>query len=58
MRSGCGKIFIKSATSKTPDQCLTEITNQIPTKSEVRSDKADRLTQIDSFCSKHSSRLS
>lgn len=49
MRSGCGKIIVKS-NLKSPDSVLTEITSQLNTKSNVGSDRADRLTNMDSFC--------
>lgn len=55
MRSGSGRIYNKSI-PKGQDFSLQEITNNIHTKSQVKSDKADRVTQLDSCSSKSNSR--
>lgn len=56
MRSGSGRIFSKLS-NKSSGECLGEITNNVHMKSQVGSDKADRLTQLgSSICSRHSSR--
>lgn len=56
MRSGSGRIFNK-LTNKPNGECLSEITNNLHSKSQVNSEKADRLTQLgSSICSRHSSR--
>lgn len=56
MRSGSGRIYSKSAL-KDQNNCLSEITNNIYTKSQVGSDKADRVTQLDSCSSKSNSQV-
>lgn len=56
MRSGSGRIYSKSAL-KDQNNCLSEITNNIYTKSQVGSDKADRVTQLDSCSSKSNSQM-
>lgn len=57
MRIGSGKIYSKSP-NKSAISALSDITNNNHLKSQISSDKGDRITQLDSTSSKANSRIS
>lgn len=57
MRIGSGKIYSKSP-NKSVISALSDITNNTHLKSQISSDKGERLTQLDSASSQANSRTS